>query len=73
MHLNGLFGKSEMIVLQCKFGHFWRWNLLDLISRKDQIKLGPIQERSNGLAGFKTSKDKLSHEDGSKTRRTIQN
>jgi hypothetical protein len=40
---------------------------------KDKIELCPIQERSNGLAGLETSEDKLSQEDGSKIRRTIQN
>jgi Chromo (CHRromatin Organisation MOdifier) domain len=46
---------------------------MKLYGREDQVKLCPTQERSNGLVGFKTSEDKLSQEDGSKTRRTIQN
>jgi hypothetical protein len=38
MHLNSLFWKSEMIVLQCECGHFRRWNLLDLITDKKYKK-----------------------------------
>jgi hypothetical protein len=37
MYLNGSFWKSEIIVLQCEFGSFWRWKLLDLISGEDII------------------------------------
>jgi hypothetical protein len=43
-----------------------------LHGRKNQVELCPIQERTNGLAGLETSKNKLPQKDGSKTRGTVQ-
>jgi hypothetical protein len=31
-YLDGSLWKSELIALQCEFGHFWRWKLLDLVN-----------------------------------------